>query len=172
MSDEEAIISANGYNSTKMKLSFGENQNSMIFVKLSKTSTQTTTNKVDISGIWYVNYEYDVPVYSNNSGMVNHLIIKPDGTYTNNEYGHEYYESPEPHYITSDYEVDVWPGTWYEKDGLYYFKDGEAIDTCIYNIDEDTLVYSLTSQQYDPSWPLWVTTYKRTHNGKYKSNGN
>ena len=34
--------------------------------------------------------------------MVDHLIIKSDGTYTNNLYGHEYYESPEHHYITSN----------------------------------------------------------------------
>lgn len=27
--------------------------------------------------------------------MVDHLIIKSDGTYTNKLYGHEYYESPE-----------------------------------------------------------------------------
>ncbi len=172
LTDEEAIISANGYKSTKIKLSFGENQNSMIFVKLTKTTTQTTTNKVDITGTWYANYEFDVPVYSNNSGMVDHLIIKADGTYTNNEYGHEYYESPAPHYITSDYEVDVCSGTWYEKDGVYYFNEGTSSDdTCIYNKDEETLILKLTSQQYDPSWPLWETTYKRTHNGKYKSSG-
>ena len=173
LSDEEAIISANGYKSTKMKLSFGETLNSMIFVKLTKTTTQTTNNKVDISGTWYSNYERNVPVYANNSGMVDHLIIKADGTYTNNLYGNRYFESPEPHYITSDYEVDVWEGTWYEKDGVYYFNEGTfSDDPCIYKIDEDTLFLSLKSQQRDPSWPVHITTYKRTHNGKYKSNRN
>jgi hypothetical protein len=172
LSDEEAIVFAPGYKTTTIKLSFGENLTPNIFVKLSQATTETTTNKVDISGTWYVNYENGIPVYANKSGMVDHLIIKSDGTYTHNEYGNQYYENPDSHYITSDYEVDVWPGSWFEKDGVYYFNEGTYTDdSCIYNKDEDSLILSLTSQQYDPSWPVHVTIYKRTHNGQYKSNG-
>ncbi len=48
LSDEEATISASGYKTTKIKLSFGETLNSKIFVKLSQTSDNNSAPIVEI----------------------------------------------------------------------------------------------------------------------------
>ncbi|MBQ3643697.1 MAG: hypothetical protein II961_03785 [Candidatus Riflebacteria bacterium] len=48
VSDEEATISASGYKTTKIKLSFGETLNSKIFVKLSQTSDNNSAPIVEI----------------------------------------------------------------------------------------------------------------------------